>query len=67
MANVKFSRKDFEAVIKLTSEIQEKISLFGTPLETINDQEIELEILANRPDLLSLHGFLRAFKCFLLK
>ena len=67
MANVKFSRKDFEAVIKLTSEIQEKISLFGTPLETINDQEIELEILANRPDLLSLHGFLRAFKGFLGK
>jgi len=67
MANVKFSRKEFEKQIKLTEEIKEKIALFGTPLESVTDDEIELEIFPNRPDLLSLQGFLRGFLSFLGK
>ena len=42
MANVKFSRKELEKHIKLDSAILEKISLFGTPLESINENEIEI-------------------------
>lgn len=67
MTNIIFSRKEFEKQIKLTPEIQEKITLFGTPLENINKDEIEIEIFANRPDLISLDGYLRSFKKFIGK
>lgn len=67
MAKVKFSKKEFEKSIKITPEIETKINLFGTPLEAITDSEIEIEIFPNRPDLLSLQGYLRAFKAFLGK
>ncbi|MDO8459950.1 MAG: hypothetical protein Q7S74_02485, partial [Nanoarchaeota archaeon] len=67
MTNVKFSRKEIEKHIKLTDENIEKISLFGTPLESINNEEVEIEVFPNRPDLISLQGFLRGFKAFLGK
>jgi len=67
MAAIKFSRKEFEKEIKITKEIEEKISLFGTHLESLTNEEIELEIMPNRPDLYSLHGFIRAFKRFIGK
>ena len=67
MANVKFPRKEIEKQIKLTKNVEEKISLLGTPLEHIDEDELELEIFPNRPDLLSMQGFLRAFKAFLGK
>ena len=65
MTNVKFSRVEFEKHIKLKPEVIEKISLFGTPLESINDKEIEIEIFPNRPDLISMQGYIRSFKAFL--
>lgn len=67
MATVKFPRKEFEKYIKITKEIEEKIPMMGVSLESINNNEIELEIFPNRPDLLSMQGFLRAFKAFLGK
>lgn len=67
MATVKFSRKEFEKHVKITSEIEEKIALFGTPLESLTKDEVEVEIFPNRPDLLSLQGYLRAFLAFLGK
>ena len=67
MAAVKFSRKEFEKYLKLTPEIEEKISMLGTHLESITKDELELEILPNRPDLFSLHGFMRAFLSFIGK
>lgn len=67
MTNVKFSRKEFEKQVKLTPEVIQKISLFGTPLESISDEEIEIEVFPNRPDLISLQGFLRGFKAFIGK
>jgi phenylalanyl-tRNA synthetase beta chain len=67
MTNVTFSRKEIEKHIPLNQKNIEKISLFGTPLESLNDQEIEIEIFPNRPDLISLQGFLRGFKAFLGK
>jgi phenylalanyl-tRNA synthetase beta chain len=68
MANVKFNKKIFEKEIgKLDEKMQNKIAMFGTTLENIGEEEIEIEILANRPDLLSYHGFKRAFLGFLGK
>ena len=68
MANIKFPRKEFEkAVGKINEEMQEKIALFGTPFESLNEQEIEIEIFPNRPDLYSLQGYLRSFLAFLNK
>lgn len=65
MAKVTFSRKEFEKHIKLTKEIEEQISLFGTHFEEANDESIILEIMPNRPDLYSLPMFLKAFQTFL--
>lgn len=68
MANVKFNKKIFEKEIgKLDEKMQNKIAMFGTTLENIGEEEIEIEIFANRPDLLPYHGFKRAFLGFLGK
>src|SRR3989344_3247472 len=68
MANIKLNRKIFEKEIgKLDEKMQDRIAMFGTPLESFNDEEIELEIFPNRPDLLSYHGFKRSFLAFLGK
>lgn len=67
MAIVKFSRKEFEKYVKINEQVKEKIALFGTPLESLDGKEIEIEIFPNRPDLLSLQGYLRSFLAFLGK
>ncbi|MDP4039183.1 MAG: phenylalanine--tRNA ligase subunit beta [Candidatus Pacearchaeota archaeon] len=67
MTNVKFSRKELEKHFNLNEKTIEKISLFGTPLEKADDKEIEIEVFPNRPDLISLQGFARAFKAFIGK
>ena len=69
MANVKFPRKEFEKLLgeKITPKIEEKINLIGTPLESLTPEEIEIEIFPNRPDFLSLHGYIRGLKPFLGK
>lgn len=67
MANVKFPRKEFEKQIKITPEIEKKIPLFGTPLESLSKEEIEIEVFPNRPDLLSMQGYLRGLKAFIGK
>ncbi len=66
MANIKFPRKEFEKEIKLTPEIEEKINMFGTPL-TLSEDEVEIEIFPNRPDLIPMQGYLRALKAFIGK
>ncbi|MBT4376503.1 phenylalanine--tRNA ligase subunit beta [archaeon] len=66
MASVKFNKKVFEKEIgKLTDEMQNKIALFGTTVESLTENEIELDITPDRPDLLSYYGFRRAFLGFL--
>jgi len=67
MASTKFSRKEFERYIRIGKKIEEKISMMGTHLESLNEQEVELEILPNRPDLFSLQGFMRSFLAFIGK
>ncbi len=68
MAGIKFSRKEFEKKIgKLTEELKEKISLFGTHFESDDSESVELEITPNRPDLFSLQKFAASFNAFLGK
>lgn len=64
MAIASFNRKEIEKHFALDASTLHKINLFGTPVENVSDTELQLEILANRPDLLSMQGFLRAFKAF---
>jgi phenylalanyl-tRNA synthetase beta chain len=68
MASVKFNRRVFEKEIgKLTEEMQNKIALFGTTIEKLDEKEIELDVTPNRPDLLSYYGFRRSFLAYLGK
>ncbi len=68
MASAIFSRKQFEKEIgKLNDKMQNQIAMLGTPLERFDDTEIEIEVFPNRPDLLSYHGFKRAFLGFIGK
>lgn len=46
-------------------ELKDRISMLGTDLESIEDDEIQVEIFPNRPDLLSEQGFARAFSSFI--
>ncbi len=68
MAVINLNRKELEKAIgKINPEMENKISMFGTPVEFVNDNEIGIEIFPNRPDLLSLQGFVRALSAFLEK
>jgi phenylalanyl-tRNA synthetase beta chain len=68
MANVTLPRKQFEKEIgKLDEKMQNKIAMFGTPFQRLDDDELEIEVFPNRPDLLSYHGFKRSFLAFLGK
>jgi len=68
MANVKFPKKIFEKEIgKLTEEMQAQIALFGTTVEDLTEDELELDVTPNRPDILSYQGYKRSFLAFLGK
>lgn len=68
MALIEFQKKQFESEIgKLDEEMKEKIAMFGTPIDNLDEQKIQVEVFPNRPDLLSFQGFKRAFKAFLGK
>lgn len=67
MATLKIPKKEIEKCAKLTPELIEKINLIGIPIESISEEEIELEVMPNRPDTLSIQGYLRAFKAYIGK
>jgi len=68
MAVVNFSKKLFEREIgKLDESMQDRIAMFGTPIEGITNEELQIEVFPNRPDLLSYSGFKRSFLAFLGK
>ena len=46
-------------------ELKEKISMFGTPVDSLTKDIITVDVTPNRPDLLSDQGFGRAFASFL--
>ena len=68
MPTVKFNKKTLlEALGRKISdqELSNRISFLGTNLESMDDQELSIEIFPNRPDLLSEQGLARALKSFL--
>ena len=68
MASARFNKNTFEKEIgKLTQELQDKIALFGTPVENVTGEEVEIDVTPNRPDLLSYQGFKRSFLAFIGK
>ena len=68
MTILALNKKELEKKIgKITPEIENLITMFGTPVEESNEKEISLEIFPNRPDLLSLQGFSRSFLQYLGK
>ena len=61
MTILTMNRAELEKKIgKITQEMQDKISMMGTPIEVVTDDEVSVEVFPNRPDLLSLQGFSRA-------
>lgn len=68
MAVITFNKKTFESEVgKFDEKMQNQVAMFGTPIERITNDEIQIEVFPNRPDLLSYHGFKRAFLAFLGK
>jgi len=68
MTILTLNRKELESKIgKITPEIEEKIAMFGTPVDSSTAREISIEVFPNRPDLLSLQGFARSFLQYLGK
>ena len=68
MTILSIPRDVFEKEIgKLDDKMQENIAMFSTPIEDIGDEIIEIEIFADRPDLLSYQNFKNSFLAFLGK
>ena len=61
MTILTLNRKELEKKVgKITSEVEDKITMMGTPIEEVTDDEVSVEVFPNRPDLLSLQNFARA-------
>jgi phenylalanyl-tRNA synthetase beta chain len=68
MPTVNINRKVLEKIIKKKlsmQELKDRISMLGTDLERIDDDEIVVEVFPNRPDMLSEQGFGRALGSFI--
>jgi phenylalanyl-tRNA synthetase beta chain len=68
MPTVKLNKTVFEKLVgkKLPLEkLKDRISMLGTDLESVEGNEINVEIFPNRPDLLSEQGLARAFSSFI--
>ncbi|MBI2650969.1 phenylalanine--tRNA ligase subunit beta [Candidatus Woesearchaeota archaeon] len=68
MPTININRQAFEKFVgkKLAADkLKDRISMLGTDLESVSDDEIIVEIFPNRPDMLSVQGFARAFSSFI--
>src|SRR3989344_2716576 len=68
MPTVNLNRHEVEKLVgkKLELEaLKDRISMLGTDLDDITDDEIIVEIFPNRPDMLSEQGFARALSSFI--
>jgi len=68
MPTITVNRKVFEHLAgkKLPDEkLKDRISYLGTDLDEVTKDEITVEIFPNRPDMLSVQGFARAFSSFI--
>ncbi|MAG02730.1 phenylalanine--tRNA ligase subunit beta [Candidatus Pacearchaeota archaeon] len=68
MTILTLNKKELEKKIgKIDDKVRERVDMFGTPIDGENEDELMIEVFPNRPDLLSLQGFSRAFNSFLGK
>ncbi len=68
MPTITLNKKIFEQLVGKElplEELKDRISMLGTDLESVEGDEIHVEIFPNRPDLLSEQGFARAFSSFI--
>ena len=68
MPTVTLNKEVFEKLVgkKLPlDKLKDRISMIGTDLEKIENNEIVVEVFPNRPDMLSEQGFARAFSTFI--
>ena len=68
MPTIRINRKVFEHYVGKelpTDKLKDRISYLGTDLEDVTDNEIIVEVFPNRPDMLSVQGFSRAFSSFI--
>src|SRR3989339_1497565 len=68
MPTIRINRKAFEHYVgkKLpTNKLKDRISYLGTDMEDVTENEIIVEVFPNRPDMLSVQGFARAFSSFI--
>lgn len=66
MAKIVFARKEVEKHFSLTEKMIAQIQQMGIPAE-LTEEDVEVEALANRPDLYTLAGFIRAIQLYLGK
>ncbi|MFH1399296.1 MAG: phenylalanine--tRNA ligase subunit beta [Candidatus Woesearchaeota archaeon] len=68
MPVLNLTKKEFDKQLgrKLPLEkLRDRISMLGTDLDKLDEHEIIVEIFPNRPDMLSMQGFVRAMRSFL--
>jgi len=69
MAVVILNKKELKKLVGNLSDekIDETLSMFGTAVERISQEEVEVEVTPNRPDMLSQQGLFRALSSYLNK
>ncbi|HLC52519.1 MAG TPA: phenylalanine--tRNA ligase subunit beta [Candidatus Nanoarchaeia archaeon] len=68
MPTITLNKKAFELLVGKElplDQLKDRISMLGTDLESIEGNQIHVEIFPNRPDMLSEQGFARAFSSFI--
>ena len=68
MTILTMNRAELEKKVgKISKDVEEKITMMGTPVEEITSDSVSVEVFPNRPDLLSLSGFSRSLLQYLGK
>jgi phenylalanyl-tRNA synthetase beta chain len=68
MPTLTLDKKEFDRMLgkKLPDDVlKDRISMIGTDLEKLDDTEIVVEVFPNRPDMLSMQGFVRAMAAYM--
>lgn len=64
MATITIPRKEFDKNVKLSGDMFDKLMNAGLSVDSINENEVILDITANRPDLLSVQGIYRHIQAY---
>lgn len=67
MPTVEFLTGDFMRLVGRRipfKEFEERASMLGTAVEEVTEEKIVVEVFPNRPDMLSVEGFARAYRGF---